>query len=90
MNVKEVQRRLWEQSGTHKQHRESSVPLFPTNPYELRTRNLMDLMHHPQWLRTAAERVLARSHLKAPGVDGETAREFRRDSTAGSNDCVCG
>ena len=28
MNVKEVQRRLWEQSGTHKQHRESSVPCF--------------------------------------------------------------
>ena len=78
MNVKEVQRRLWEQSGTHKQHREFSVPLFPANPYELRTRNLMDLMHHPQWMRTAAERVLARSHLKAPGVDGETAREFRR------------
>jgi RNA-directed DNA polymerase len=78
MNVKEVQRRLWEQSGTHKQHRESSVPLFPANPYELRTRNLMDLMHHPQWMRAAAERVLARSHLKAPGVDGETARKFRR------------
>lgn len=78
MNVKEVQRRLWEQSGAHQQHRTSGGPLFPVNPYELRTRNLMDLMHHPQWLREAAERVLARSHLKAPGVDGETAREFRK------------
>lgn len=78
MNAEEVQRRLWEQSGTQKQHREASVPLFPVNPYDLRARNLMDLMHQPQWLRAAAERVLARSHLKAPGVDGETAREFRR------------
>jgi RNA-directed DNA polymerase len=76
MNVEEVQRRLWEQSIAHKQHRESSSPLFPVNPYELRVWNLMDLMHQPQWLRAAAERVLERSHLKAPGVDGETVRDF--------------
>jgi hypothetical protein len=47
MNVEEVQRRLWEQSIAHKQHRESSSPLFPVNPYELRVWNLMDLMHQP-------------------------------------------
>jgi len=38
----------------------------------------MDLMHHPQWLRDAAERVLKRSYNKAPGVDGVTTREFRK------------
>lgn len=76
MNVEEIQRRLWEQSLTHRQHRESSSPLFPVSPYELRVRNLMDLMHQPQWMRSAAERVLERSHLKAPGVDGETVRDF--------------
>ncbi len=38
----------------------------------------MDLMHHPQWLREAADRVLVRSHLKAPGVDSEKVREFRK------------
>lgn len=82
MNVEEVQRRLWEQSRTHKQHRESSSPLFPVNPYELRARNLMDLMHQPQWMRTAALRVLERSHLKAPGVDGETVRDFVKGAAA--------
>jgi len=77
MNVEEVQRRLWEQSGTHRQHRESGTPLFPTNPYDRRARNLMDLMHNSHWLREAAERVLRRSHNKAPGVDGVTAHKFR-------------
>jgi len=38
----------------------------------------MDLMHHPQWLRAAAERVMRRSRNKAPGVDGETTRVFRK------------
>jgi group II intron reverse transcriptase/maturase len=38
----------------------------------------MDLMHHPQWLRVAAARVLRRSRNKAPGVDGVTTREFRK------------
>lgn len=78
MNVKEVQRRLWEQSGAHQQHRTSGYPLFPINPSEQRVRNLMDLMHHPHWLRRAAACVLARSRLKAPGVDGETVREFHK------------
>ena len=78
MNVNEVQRRLWEQSGAHKRHRESGTPLFPTNPHDGRVRNLMDLMHHPHWLREAADRVLRRSHGKAPGVDGVTTRQFRK------------
>lgn len=78
MNVEEVQRRLWEQSQEHREHRESTTPLFPTNPYEQRVRNLMDLMHNPHWLRFAAERVLKRSYHKAPGVDGVTTRKFRK------------
>ena len=78
MNVNEVQRRLWEQSHTHKADRESGTPLFPTNPYASRIRNLMDLMHHPHWLREAADRVMRRSRSKAPGVDGVTTRMFRK------------
>jgi group II intron reverse transcriptase/maturase len=78
MNVEEVQRRLWEQSHAHKDQRESTTPLFPVNPYEQRVRNLMDLMHNPQWLWEAAERVLDRSRNKAPGVDGITTRQFRK------------
>ncbi|MAX26614.1 MAG: group II intron reverse transcriptase/maturase [Phycisphaeraceae bacterium] len=78
MNVKEVQRRLWEQSHQHKQHRESGTPLFPVDQYDDRLRNLMDLIHQPQWLRAAAVRVLRRSHGKAPGVDGVTTRQFRK------------
>jgi len=78
MNVNEVQRRLWEQSHAHKDHREAGMPLFPTNPYASRIRNLMDLMHHPQWLWEAAERVMRRSRGKAPGVDGVTTRMFRK------------
>lgn len=78
MNVEEVQRRLWEQSNAHREHVASTTPLFPTNPHDLRVRNLMDLMHHPQWLREAAERVLKRSYNKAPGVDGVTTRDFRK------------
>ena len=77
MNVEEVQRRLWEQSKEHKRLRESDSPLFPANKYDGRVRNLMDLIHHPQWLRVAAERALRRSHDKAPGIDGVTAHEFR-------------
>jgi len=78
MNVEEVQRRLWEQSRMHKRHRESSTPLFPVNVYDGRVRNLMDLMHHPHWLREAADRVMRRSRSKAPGVDGVTTRMFRK------------
>jgi len=78
MNVNEVQCRLWEQSKAHRQHRESGTPLFPTNPYGGRVRNLMDLMHNPTWIAVACDRVLKRSHRKASGVDGVTAREFKR------------
>lgn len=76
MNINEVQRRLWEQSQDHKQHRESGTPLFPTNRYDGRIRNLMDLMHNPTWIATAGDRVLKRSRGKAPGVDGVWASDF--------------
>ncbi len=78
MNIDEVQRRLWEQSQAHRQLRDSGTPLFPTNPYGGRIRNLMDLIHNPTWIAAACERVLKRSHGKAPGVDGVTAPRFQR------------
>ena len=77
MNVEEVQRRLWEQSKTHRENREASIPLFPTNPYDNRVRNLSDLIHHPVWLDEAAKRVFKRSKGKAPGVDGVTVFKFQ-------------
>jgi RNA-directed DNA polymerase len=77
MNIAEVQRRLWEQSQAHKQDRESGTPLFPTNPYDGRIRNLMDLMHNPTWIAAACERVLKRSRGKAAGVDGVRASDFQ-------------
>jgi RNA-directed DNA polymerase len=76
MNVEVVQRRLWEQSKQHRKHRESDTPLFPANRYEKRERNLMDLMHQPQWIAAACDRVLKRSRGKAAGVDGVTAADF--------------
>ncbi len=79
MNIEEVQQRLWEQSQTHKQHRESDTPLFPVNRYEGRIRNLMDLMHNPTWIRVACDRVLYRSRGKAAGVDGIRVFEFERN-----------
>lgn len=79
MNVEVVQRRLWEQSQQHRQRRESGTPLFPVSPYDGRVRNLMDLMHQPQWLAAACDRVLQRSRGKAPGVDRVTASEFQQD-----------
>ena len=78
MNIDEVQRRLWEQSQAHRQNRESGTPLFPTNPYGGRIRNLMDLMHNPTWIAAACDRVLKRSRGKAAGVDGVRAHEFER------------
>jgi RNA-directed DNA polymerase len=39
----------------------------------------MDLIHSPTWLREAAERTLTRSHGKKPGIDKETASEFRKN-----------
>lgn len=77
MNAEEIQRRLWEQSKTHKENREGSRPLFPTNTYEMRIRNLSDLIHQPDWLNEAASRVYVRSRGKAPGVDGVTVSEFK-------------
>lgn len=79
MNVEVVQRRLWEQSQQHRKHRESDLPLFPVDKYDRRVRNLMDLMHQPQWIAAACDRVLQRSHRKAPGVDRVTASEFRQN-----------
>ena len=78
MNIDEVQRRLWEQSQAHKQHRESGTPLFPTNPYGGRIRNLMDFMHNPTWIAAACDRVLKRSRGKATGVDGVSVPRFQR------------
>ena len=60
MNVEVVQRRLWEQSKQHREHRESDTPLFPVNQHEGRVRNLMDLIHQPQWIAAACDRVLKR------------------------------
>jgi group II intron reverse transcriptase/maturase len=78
MNIDEVQRRLWEQSHAHKQHRESGTPLFPTSPYDGRARNLTDLIHNPTWIAAACDRVLKRSRGKATGVDGVRASDFAK------------
>lgn len=82
MNVEVVQRRLWEQSQQHRKLRESSSLLFPVNPYDGRIRNLMDLMHQPQWIAAACDRVLVRSRGKAVGVDRVTASEFQQNRRA--------
>lgn len=76
MNVEEVQRRLWEQSRMHRRSRETVGTLFAEDPRKQRARNLSDLIHYPQWLRAACDRVLTRSRGKAAGVDGETASRF--------------
>src|ERR1035441_10611698 len=78
MNIVEVQCRLWEQSQAHRQYRESGTPLFPTDPYGGRIRNLMDLLHNPVWIAAACDRMLKRSRGKAPGVDGVTTPRFQR------------
>ncbi len=65
MNVEVVQKKLWEQSQQHREHRLSDSPLFPVNHYDGRVRNLMDLMHQPQWIAAACDRVLQRSRGKA-------------------------
>ena len=64
MNVEVVQKRLWEQSQQHRKQRESDTPLFPVDRYEGRIRNLMDLMHQPQWIAAACDRVLTRSRVE--------------------------
>ena len=38
----------------------------------------MDLMHQPQWIAAACDRVLKRSRGKAAGVDGVTAADFEK------------
>lgn len=78
MNPNEVQRRLWERSKEHNQRKLSGLPLFPVNQYDGRIRNLMDLMHQPDWIAEAAERVLTRSEGKAAGIDGVTSKMFRQ------------
>ena len=78
MNVEVVQKRLWEQSQQHRKHRESDTPLFPVDRYEGRIRNLMDLMHQPQWIAAACDRVLKRSRGKVSGVDRVTPADFER------------
>jgi RNA-directed DNA polymerase len=78
MNIEEVQRRLWEQSQAHKQNRESGMPLFPTNLYDGRIGNLMDLMHNPTWIAAACDRVVKRSRGKAAGVDGVRVSDFEK------------
>lgn len=78
MNVDVVQKRLWEQSQQHRKHRESDSPLFPVDKYAGRIRNLMDLLHQPQWIAAACDRVLQRSRGKAAGVDRVTAADFHK------------
>jgi len=52
--------------------------MFAENPLIHRIRNLSDLMHHPDWIRAACEKVLTRSRGKASGVDRETVHSFER------------
>jgi len=85
MNVEAVQRRLWEQSRQHRSNREGGTPLFPVNKYEQRVRNLMDLMHQPQWIAAACDRTLKRSRGKAAGVDGITVSDFQKNIGAELN-----
>jgi len=82
MNVEVVQKKLWEQSQQHREHRLSDSPLFPVNHYDGRVRNLMDLMHQPQWIAAACDRVLQRSRGKAAGVDRVLASEFQQNRRA--------
>jgi group II intron reverse transcriptase/maturase len=58
------------------------MPLFPVDKYGGRVRNLMDLMHQPQWIAAACDRVLQRSRGKATGVDRVTASEFKQNLRA--------
>lgn len=82
MNVEEVQRRLWKESLEHKEHRTSTLPMFPTNPYDKRIRKLMDLMHNPTWLMTAAQTVLANSRGKKAGIDKVSVTDFEKNLEA--------
>ena len=55
---------------------------FPSTRTTGRVRNLMDLMHQPQWIAAACDRVLQRSRGKAAGVDRVTASEFQQNRRA--------
>lgn len=76
MNMEDVQRRLWEQSLNHRESRQLSGTLFEEDHRKYRIRKLYDLMHNPNWLRMACQRVLARSRGKASGVDNQTVSDF--------------
>ena len=47
MNVEVVQRRLWERSRQHREHRESDMPLFPVDPYDGRARSVTTSTYGP-------------------------------------------
>lgn len=79
MNIKTIQRRLWEQSQEHKRARETEGTLFRENPWKSRIRGLYDLMHNPEWIAEACHRVLVRSRRKASGVDKETVWRFEQN-----------
>lgn len=79
MNVKVVQRRLWEQSREHKRGRETAGTLFKEDSWKMRIRNLYDLMHNPDWIEEACRRTLVRSRRKASGVDRETVWKFEKN-----------
>jgi hypothetical protein len=72
MNVEVVQKKLWEQSQQHRDHRLSDTPLFPVNQYDGRVRNLMDLMHQPHWIAALIE-SLPRSFSR---IDGQISKNF--------------
>ena len=55
---------------------------FPSINTMVEVRNLMDLMHQPQWIAAACDRVLKRSHGKATGVDRMTAARFKGNRRA--------
>lgn len=78
MNAKVVQRRLWEQSQEHKRSRETEGTLFAEDYRKRRIRKLSDLMHNPDWLRAACDKVLSRSSGKAAGVDKESVHKFKQ------------
>ncbi len=54
MNVEVVQRRLWERSRQHREHRESDMPLFPVSPYDERARQMPGIEKVPPLRRSSA------------------------------------
>lgn len=76
MNIEEVQRKLWEQSLKHKEVVSRKDTLFAENAGGYRIKGLYDLMHQPDWIQAACERVLVRSRGKSSGIDAETVHTF--------------